>query len=214
MSIALWNPTAFYLTNDKVIEGATEYVALSNNYNKQPSLNPLVWGVVAPPSGAPSEQTLQFQLPAGTAGGAALTVGGWDARPLNLGVPALLPSGQSTTIPNLTLDVAGPTIYGGFQQFTLLAGVYGFWGGAGNLQLTSQARLYDATNGVVVAIGTSVGNDTRTAFSTVSGLLTLTAPTTFELQTVGAVNFGAQDWGQATGFGPEVYATLTIYQYS
>lgn len=214
MTIAIWNPTAFYLTNDTVIEGSTEYVASANNYNKLPSANPSLWNVATPPpSTAPSEQTLQFQQPAGVAGGAALTAG-WDARPLNIGIPTLSPSGQSTTIPNLTLDIGGPSVYGGAQQFTLNAGTYGFWASVGNLQITSQCRLFDTTNNVVVALGTSVANDTRTTYSTLSGLITLTAPATFELQSIGfLISGGNQDWGQPTGFGTEVYATITFYQY-
>lgn len=266
MSYANWNPTAFYLINDRVDEGTDGYIALSDNYNTLPSTHPAVWSLLSPsgtgltnvvstdgsgitsivagstatlssslvaglginltPSvivgnksltistDVPLEQTIQFQQPTGVNGGASLGAG-WNARPFNVGIPALLPSGQSTTIPNLTLDTAGPSLYGGYLNFILDVGTYGFSASLGNLQITSQCRLYDITNSTEVVLGTSVGNDTRNAFSTVSGLLNVSVPTTYQFQTIGFLNVGsAQEFGQATGFGTyEVYATVTFYQY-
>lgn len=49
MSYAEWNANAFYLTNDIVYEGNEDYVALSDNFNQQPSLSPLVWNPIGPP---------------------------------------------------------------------------------------------------------------------------------------------------------------------
>ena len=267
MSYANWNPTAFYLINDIVYDGNEDYIALANNYNVQPSTNPLVWNQlnpIGPPTGlsnvattdgsgitsivagstatlssalvaglginltpsviignksltistdVPLEQTIQFQLPSGTAGGTSPSPT-WNSRPFNIGIPALLPSGQSTTIPNFTLETTGPSIYGGYTTFTLTAGTYGFYASMGNLQIVSQCRLYDITNGVEIALGTSVGNDTRTVFSTVSGMLTIAAPTTYAFQTIGFFNGNPQDWGQGVGLASsEVFATATIYQY-
>lgn len=50
MSIANWNPTAFYLIGDEVYDGSADYYyALANNYNDPPpSAN---WALIPPPAG-------------------------------------------------------------------------------------------------------------------------------------------------------------------
>ena len=53
MSIAEWNSTAYYLTDDIVLYNAEDYKALADNINTIPSTNPLVWDPIAPP-GPPS----------------------------------------------------------------------------------------------------------------------------------------------------------------
>jgi hypothetical protein len=52
MSVAQWNSFAYYNVGDQVQDGAsTYYDALAANTNKQPSISPSFWAVVAPPSG-------------------------------------------------------------------------------------------------------------------------------------------------------------------
>ena len=50
MSIANWNPTAFYIVGDEVYDGSADYYyALANNYNDPPpSAN---WALIPPPAG-------------------------------------------------------------------------------------------------------------------------------------------------------------------
>ena len=53
MSYANWSPTAYYLKDDVVYDNNEDYIALSPNFNVQPSVSPLVWTLLSPP-GPPS----------------------------------------------------------------------------------------------------------------------------------------------------------------
>lgn len=60
MSIANWNPTAFYLVGDEVYDGSADYyIASANNHNDPPpSAN---WTLVAPPTSQPSISYFNYQ---------------------------------------------------------------------------------------------------------------------------------------------------------
>ena len=60
MSIANWNPTAFYLVGDEVYDGtANYYTANANNHNDPPpSAN---WTLIPPPGGGGSDLDFDFQ---------------------------------------------------------------------------------------------------------------------------------------------------------
>jgi hypothetical protein len=141
-------------------------------------------------------QQFEYRLPAGTPGGNAGASGVWETRPLNGGIPTLSGGGGSSVISGMSLNL-------GTYQITVPAGTYLVYGSVGGLMITEQARLYSTTQ---VLLGTSVGNDSRTAYSTFTG--TVTGPDLFDVQFLGFANVGPQDWGQATGYDDEIYAQV------
>lgn len=159
------------------------------------------------PQGATGDlpsQILQYALPSGTPGGAASSALVYLTRPINEGVPALTGGGNSTVISGMNLTA---------NQFTLPAGTYAISGAVCGLMTVIKSRLYDVTNSQVVALGLSVGCETRNGFSPFYAEFTITTPTVYEVQFCGADNFGAnpQCWGQACGFGDdEIYLQVLI----
>jgi len=149
-------------------------------------------------------QILQYALPSGTPGGAASSALVYLQRPINEGVPALDINGNSIVIPGMNLSN---------NMFTLPPGTYAINGSVCGLMTVIKSRLFDVTNNQVVAIGLSVGAESRNGVSPFYAEFTITTSTVYEVQFCGAQNFGAnvQCWGQACGFGDdEIYLQLLI----
>ena len=149
-------------------------------------------------------QIFQYALPSGTPGGAAAQAQVYLTRPINEGIPALDMSGYSQTIPGCRLDN---------DLITLAPGTYSVSCSVVGLMTLQKARLYDTTNNVVLAIGMSVGAETRNNESSVSAEFTITAPIDMAVQFWGFDNFAGNTscWGQAVGAGDdEVYLQLYI----
>jgi hypothetical protein len=94
----------------------------------------------------------------------------------------------------------------GTYVITVPAGTYDVWGTVGGLMVTEQGRLYSTTSASTLLLGTSVGNDDRTAFSTFQGRVT--GPDTVAVQFAGFTSGGTQDWGQASGQDDEIYLSV------
>ena len=149
-------------------------------------------------------QILQYALPSGTPGGPASSPLVYLTRPINQGVPALDISGNSVVIPGMNLTS---------NQITLPAGTYAVSGSVCGLMTVIKSRFFDVTNNQVVALGLSVGAESRNGVSPFYAEFTITGPTVYEVQFCGAQNFGAnpQCWGQACGFGDdEIYLQILI----
>lgn len=147
-------------------------------------------------------QIFQYSVASGTPGGAA-TQQVYQTRPINSGIPALV-NGYSPTIPGCRLNN---------NLITLAPGTYYVYASVVGLMVTQKARLYDTTNNQVIAIGLSVGAETRNNESSVQAEFTITAPIQLAVQFWGSNDFGAnaQCWGQAVGAGDnEVYLQLYI----
>jgi hypothetical protein len=143
---------------------------------------------------------IEDQKTAGTDGG-TFTAGAWQTRTLN------------TLVRNVgtlaTLDT---------NQFTLPAGTYLIKGQAVAYRVIShQTRLRDITNSANVGIGVNqysgtVVGDSDTQCSEVSGVVTVTGPTVFELQHQCGATKTTNGFGIAASFGTEVYARVEITQ--
>ena len=140
-------------------------------------------------------QVFEYRLPVGTNGGVAPGLGAFFDRPINGGVPALV-ANNSTTITGMSLNP-------GTYEITVPAGEYDVWGFAGGLMVAEQARLWSTVTATELILGMCVGDDNRTAISTFTGRIT--GPDVVTVQFAGVVGGGAQDWGQATGVGDELY---------
>ena len=144
-------------------------------------------------------QVFQYALPSGTPGGVAPNPLVYYTRPINQGIPALDVDGYSIGIPGCRLLN---------NEIILPPGTYFITANVVGLMLTQKARIFDVTNNVVLAIGMSVGAETRNNESSVSCEVTFTETTTIAIQFCGSDNFGgnAQCWGQPCSFGDdEVY---------
>jgi hypothetical protein len=164
--------------------------------NNQPLFTPFGFGNL------PS-QIFQYALPSGTAGGAA-TQGVYQTRPINQGLPALDPNGYSTQIEGVRLNN---------NLITLPPGTYFVSASVVGLMQTQKARLYDTTNNQVIAIGLSVGAETRNNESSVGAEFSVVSPIQLAVQFWGSNDFGGntQCWGQAVGAGDdEIYLQLYI----
>jgi hypothetical protein len=149
-------------------------------------------------AGVPPSQVFEYRVPVGSNGGTASAPNTWDTRPINTGVPALV-ANASTTITGMSLNP-------GTFVITVPAGTYDVWGTVGGLMVTEQGRLYSTTSAATLLLGTSVGNDDRTAFSTFQGRVT--GPDTVAVQFAGFTSGGTQDWGQASGQDDEIYLSV------
>ena len=158
-------------------------------------------------SGNLPSQVLEYSLPSGTNGGAALGGGVFYAREMNTGYPALDVNGNSSAIPGLSLNI----LVDG-TQITFPAGTYSIQALVCGLMLTQQARLFDVTNNQVIATGLSVGAETRNNVAPVYAEVTFLTPTVVEIQFCGDQAFGNQDYGQACSFAgsSEVYLQVII----
>lgn len=155
------------------------------------------------PADAPS-QIFQYAVPSGTPGGAAANPQVYLQRPINVGIPALDVNGYSIAIPGCRLLN---------NQITLPAGTYSISCSVVGLMTTQKARLYDVTNNEVIAIGLSVGAETRNNESSVMTELTIVEPITMEVQFWGFDNFGGstQCYGQPVSAGDdEIYLQMLI----
>ena len=142
----------------------------------------------------------QDQKTSGTSGGNA-TTGSFVKRTLN------------TTVVN---NIAACSISS--DVVTLTAGSYLITAGSIFYRVNSyQIRLQNTTAGTTLVTGLSnyadtddTDGDSQLAFLT--GYITLTGSTSLELQYRAAANLNTNSLGVATGFGTEVYSTLTIQQ--
>lgn len=151
-------------------------------------------------------QIFQYEVPSGSNGGTAPGTGTFYARPFNTGYPALDITGNSSVIAGLSLDVGTTSTI-----FTFPAGTFAISGELGGLMTVEKARLYDSASSNVLALGTSVGDDNRTNYSSFYTIQTFASPTTVEAQFAGFSSVGTQDWGQGTGFGDnEVFSRLVV----
>lgn len=147
-------------------------------------------------------QVLQYAVPSGTPGGTAPGAGVYYQRPINQGVPALDINGNSLAIPGMKLAN---------NMFILPAGTYAIQGSVVGLMIVIKSRLFDVTNNQVVALGLAVGAENRNNESSFYAEITITEPTTYEIQFCGIQSFGVQDWGQPCGFGDdEIYLQVLI----
>jgi len=154
------------------------------------------------PADAPS-QIFQYALPSGTPGGAA-TQQVYQTRPINEGIPALDVNGYSISIQGCRLLN---------NQIILPAGTYSISCSVVGLMTTQKARILDVTNNVVLAIGLSVGAESRNNESSVMCEASFVEPTTIAIQFWGLQDFGgnAQCWGQPVTAGDdEIYLQCLI----
>jgi hypothetical protein len=176
-----------------VIQGVKQFDGLGSS--------PAVLTNIASINGVPlpiPTQVFEYRLPAGTPGGAAPGPTTFYDRPINNGVPALV-ANASTTIPGMSLNP-------GTYEITVPAGQYDVWGYVGGLMVTEQGRVWSTTSSTVLLNGTSVGEDNRTAYSLFQGRIT--GPDTVTVQFAGFTASGTQDWGQASGFGDEIFLSI------
>jgi hypothetical protein len=143
-------------------------------------------------------QVFEYRLPALTPGGAAPGPTTFYTRPINNGVPALV-ANASTTIPGMSLN---PVTY----VITIPAGQYDVWGFVGGLMITEQGRLWSTTSSTTLLQGCAVGDDNRTNYSQFHGRIS--GPDTVVVQFAGFAATGAQDWGQPSGFGDEIFLSV------
>lgn len=153
------------------------------------------------PANAPS-QIFQYALPSGTNGGQAPGITAYYTRPINQGIPALDVNGFSIAIPGCSLSN---------NQITLPAGTYLINASVVGIMLTQKARIFDITNNVTLAIGLSVGAETRNSESSVACEVTFVEPTVIAIQFWGNATYNNQDWGQNVSAGDdEIYLQCLI----
>ena len=191
-SVAATNPLTIQntLAGGVVIQGVKTFAGLA--------ASPAVMTNIASINGVPlpyPTQVFEYRVPVGTSGGVAPGLGAFFNRPINNGVPALV-ANNSTTITGMSLNP-------GTYEITVPAGQYDVWGFAGGLMVAEQARLWSTATSTVLILGMNVGDDNRTAVSSFTGRIT--GPDVVTVQFAGVVGGGAQDWGQATGVGDELY---------
>ena len=123
-------------------------------------------------------------------------------RPLNTGIPALS-SGNSTTIPGMSLSG---------NLITVPIGSYTVRAEAGGIMGLMKARLIDdGSPPNVLAYGTSVGDSTNTAYSTIDQEIVFVSSTNVQLQFYGTTATNTSDWGAPVSSGdPEVYARISF----
>jgi hypothetical protein len=195
-SVAATNPLTIQNTaaGGVVIQGVKTFAGLAASPAVLTNIASINGGV----AGVPPQQVFEYRVPVGTNGGAASAPLTFETRPINTGVPALV-ANASTTIPGMSLNPATYVI-------TVPTGTYDVWGTVGGLMTTEQGRLFSTTSSTELLLGTSVGEDNRTAYSVFQGRIT--GPDTVAVQFGGFSVGGAQDWGQASGLGDEVYLSV------
>jgi hypothetical protein len=138
----------------------------------------------------------------GNGGGATLTPGTWNTRVLD------------------TVQAGQPWLSLASNQFTLAAGTYEIEGScAGFYVAVHQSRIQNITDSTTAIIGTGEYANSGTAAQTrtfVDGVITISAPKTFEFQHYPQLNAdGQQGGGVAVGFaGFDVYSQLKISKLS
>jgi hypothetical protein len=178
-----------------VIQGVKQFDGLAASPAVMTNIASINGGV----AGVPPQQVFEYRVPVGTNGGAASASLTFETRPINTGVPALSGGTNSTTIAGMNLNL-------GTYEITVPAGTYDVWGTVGGLMITEQGRLWSTTSSTELLLGTSVGEDNRTAYSVFQGRIT--GPDTVAVQFGGFVNTGPQDWGQGSGLGDEIYLSV------
>mgnify|MGYP003118288489 CR=1 FL=1 len=133
--------------------------------------------------------------------GGSFTSGAWRTRDLNTEIA----------------DVDGIVSISS-NQFTLGAGSYLIRGSASVYRTNGhQTRLYNNTNSSIVAVGTdemSHASYYTMTRSFVSGRVTITGNTVFELQHRCANTINTYGYGQRNNFGTEQYALVEIFKES
>jgi len=173
---------------------ALQRQAFANEY--QPLFTPYDFGNL------PS-QIFQYSVASGTPGGAASSAQQYLTRPINVGQPALV-NGYSTQIPGVRLNN---------NLITLPPGTYAVSCSVVGLMTTQKARLYDTTNNQTIAIGLSVGAETRNNESSVMAEFSVVSPIEMAVQFWGFDNFAGNTncWGQPVGAGDnEIYLQCLI----
>lgn len=138
-------------------------------------------------------------------GGGTFLSGAWKVRLLN----TLTGDTSFISLTNGTLGTDGTA-----DTFTLQAGTYRINCEAPAYVVgTHQTRLYNSTAGTVVSLGSShqagVG-DSTTNFSTVKGIVTVTAPTNFQLQHYTTTGGSGVGFGIAANIDVEVYSQCEV----
>jgi hypothetical protein len=195
-SVAATNPLTIQniAAGGVVIQGVKTFAGLAASPAVLTNIASINGGV----AGVPPSQVFEYRVPVGTNGGAASGSLVFDTRPINNGVPALV-ANASTTITGMSLNP-------GTFVITVPAGTYDVWGTVGGLMTTEQGRLFSTTSSTTLLLGTSVGEDNRTAYSVFQGRIT--GPDTVAVQFAGFSAAGTFDWGQPTGAGDEVYLSV------
>lgn len=151
-----------------------------------------------PPAGI---TIIQDQRPSGTSGGNVTAAGVWATRVLN-----------TYQINQIGLAALSS------NRFTLPAGTYEILAHVPGRRCTSfKAKLFNVTSAADALIGTSItvpnGSDNGTAHSIISGIITLAAPATFEIQHYSTgTDSGSGGYGSAVSIAGtiEVYTTISI----
>ena len=195
-SVAATNPLTIQniAAGGVVIQGVKTFAGLAASPAVLTNIASINGGV----AGVPPSQVFEYRVPVGTNGGAASGSLVFDTRPINTGVPALV-ANASTTITGMSLNP-------GTFVITVPTGTYDVWGTVGGLMTTEQGRLFSTTSATTLLLGTSVGEDNRTAYSVFQGRIT--GPDTVAVQFAGFSAAGTFDWGQPTGAGDEVYLSV------
>lgn len=196
-SVAATNPLYIgnVLAGGMVIQGVKNFDGLAASPAVMTNIASINGGV----AGVPPQQVFEYRVPVGTPGGAAALPLTFETRPINIGVPALSGGTNSTTIAGLNLNL-------GTYEITVPAGTYDVWGAVGGVMITEQGRLWSSLSSTELLLGTSVGEDNRTAYSVFQGRIT--GPDVVTVEFGGFQAGGIIDWGQASGLGDEVYLTL------
>lgn len=194
-SVAATNPLTIQniAAGGVVIQGVKTFAGLAGS--------PAVMTNIASINGVPlpnPQQIFEYRVPLGTNGGAAPGPNAFYNRPINTGVPALV-ANASTTIPGMSLNP-------GTYEITIPAGTYDVWGTVGGLMVIEQGRLWSTASLATRLLGTSVGSDDRTTYSTFQGRIT--GPDVVTVQFSGLSSLGGQDWGQPSSQGDEIYLSV------
>lgn len=193
--------TNAYTTSEKAVVTALTPLSplptvTTNQYVYKPGSG---WSVLVAAGGTPLLFQIQDQKPQGTNGGAAAP--GFATRILNTVTANQIP-GVTTATNTVTLPVGTYYID---ARTTMSVGI------------TFQARLYNVTDSSVSIIGSSTSNTTGAEVSSLSfvqGLLTITAPKTFRLESSGGSTASSLDLGSAANKpgSTEVYSNLSIWK--
>lgn len=175
-------------------------------------------GSPGPAGMGPSQTILQLE-PSGTQGGDSTPyVGGYLARVLNAGFPALNPAGgsllESTTIAGLVLDTST-------NRISIRAGTYIIDACCPVVSIgRHRARLYDIVNSFVLAVASN-SYESNGAYegdtSNILGTIVISSDTELELQhqVEGAGLVPTVGMGLACGFGDdEVYSQIRFTKIS
>jgi hypothetical protein len=145
---------------------------------------------------------LEDRKSSGVGGGTPVT-GSWQVRVLNT---IVYNNGVLISLSN--------------NQFTLPAGTYCIdWDAPAHRSKRHKTRLYNSTNGTVVAYGTSESSSNNDGYSNTTNrsfgttVVTVTGNTAFRIEHRFEKSWSGNGLGHDTGFGTEVYTRVRIKKY-